>query len=210
MTGRRGLCFQPSMSPERMETDDLWLGIVGDFGVYHVAPSGVALNTYTFLFGPRLTFRNPTKVNPFLQGLVGGSRLSAGYGQFGRFQSVGVWFWRWCRYRYGSPHRLASASGLRRSAQLEPNHQLHAGVARDGPPSLMPPRGNALAADTRRLPRKAWLRVLQISALRRKEHAFPSCAQDASSLNQGATSSISVSAFSSLFAGFLSPKLSPL
>ncbi|PYT72200.1 MAG: hypothetical protein DMG42_14985 [Acidobacteria bacterium] len=36
----------------------LWFGIVGDFGVYHAAPSGVALNTYTFLLGPRLTFRN--------------------------------------------------------------------------------------------------------------------------------------------------------
>jgi Outer membrane protein beta-barrel domain len=58
----------------------LWFGIVGDFGVYHAAPSGATLNTYTFLFGPRLTLRNLTKINPFVQGLVGGSRLSAGYG----------------------------------------------------------------------------------------------------------------------------------
>lgn len=58
----------------------LWLGIVGDFGVYHATPSGVSLNTYTFLFGPRLTLRNPTNINPFVEGLVGGSRLSAGYG----------------------------------------------------------------------------------------------------------------------------------
>src|SRR5215472_16702223 len=48
----------------------LWLGIVGDFGVYHGTPSGVSLNTYTFLFGPRLTLRNPTHINPFVQGLV--------------------------------------------------------------------------------------------------------------------------------------------
>jgi opacity protein-like surface antigen len=58
----------------------LWFGIAGDFGVYHATPSGVSLNTYTFLFGPRLTLRNPTHINPFVQGLAGGSRLSAGYG----------------------------------------------------------------------------------------------------------------------------------
>ena len=57
-----------------------WFGIAGDFGFYHASPGGISTNTSTFLFGPRLTFRNPTKINPFLQGLVGGSRLSAGYG----------------------------------------------------------------------------------------------------------------------------------
>lgn len=64
-----------------------WLGLVGDFGVYHGAelvPNGaggsvsVSLNTYTYLFGPRLTLRNPAKINPFVQGLVGGSRVSGG------------------------------------------------------------------------------------------------------------------------------------
>ncbi|HYL84710.1 MAG TPA: outer membrane beta-barrel protein [Candidatus Angelobacter sp.] len=57
-----------------------WLGIVGDLGGYHASPGGVSLNTYTFLFGPRLTFRNPTKINPFAQALIGGSRLTAGSG----------------------------------------------------------------------------------------------------------------------------------
>jgi hypothetical protein len=57
-----------------------WLGIVGDFGAYHATPSGVSLNTYSFLFGPRLTLRNPTKINPFVQGLVGGAHLTAGSG----------------------------------------------------------------------------------------------------------------------------------
>jgi len=55
-----------------------WFGIAGDFGAYHASPGGVSLNTYTYLFGPRLTFRNPTRINPFVQGLVGGSRLSGG------------------------------------------------------------------------------------------------------------------------------------
>ncbi len=55
-----------------------WFGIAGDFGAYHASPGGVSLNTYTYMFGPRLTFRNPTRINPFVQGLVGGSRLSGG------------------------------------------------------------------------------------------------------------------------------------
>jgi hypothetical protein len=57
-----------------------WLGFVGDFGGYHASPSGVSLNTYTFLFGPRFTARNPTKINPFVQGLVGGAHVTAGSG----------------------------------------------------------------------------------------------------------------------------------
>jgi len=47
-----------------------WLGIVGDFGGYHASPFGVSLNTYTYLFGPRLTLRNPSKINPFAQALL--------------------------------------------------------------------------------------------------------------------------------------------
>ncbi|HKV64269.1 MAG TPA: outer membrane beta-barrel protein [Candidatus Acidoferrum sp.] len=57
-----------------------WLGIVGDFGGYHASPGGTSLNTYTYLFGPRLTLRNPTKFHPFGQALLGGSRLTAGSG----------------------------------------------------------------------------------------------------------------------------------
>jgi hypothetical protein len=57
-----------------------WLGIVGDFGGYHASPGGVSLNTYTYLFGPRLTLRNPSKINPFGQALLGGSRVTTGSG----------------------------------------------------------------------------------------------------------------------------------
>ncbi len=67
-----------------------WLGLVGDFGAYHASPGGVSLNTYTYLFGPRLTLRNPTSINPFVQALVGGSRLSGGGGSSDQFAfSVG-------------------------------------------------------------------------------------------------------------------------
>jgi outer membrane immunogenic protein len=62
-----------------------WLGIVGDFGGYHASPLGVSLNTYTYLFGPRLTLRNPSKFNPFGQVLLGGSRLTAGGGSSNQF-----------------------------------------------------------------------------------------------------------------------------
>lgn len=57
-----------------------WLGIVGDFGGYHASPAGVSLNTYTYLFGPRVTLRNPSKFNPFAQFLLGGSRVTVGSG----------------------------------------------------------------------------------------------------------------------------------
>jgi hypothetical protein len=57
-----------------------WLGLVGDFGGYHASPGGGSLNTYTFLLGPRFTLRNPTKINPFVQGLVGGAHLTASAG----------------------------------------------------------------------------------------------------------------------------------
>jgi hypothetical protein len=57
-----------------------WLGIVGDFGGYHASPSGISVNTYTYLFGPRLTLRNPSKINPFVQALFGGSRIAVGSG----------------------------------------------------------------------------------------------------------------------------------
>lgn len=57
-----------------------WLGLVGDFGGYHASPAGVSLNTYTYLFGPRFSLRNPSKVTPFAQALVGGSRITLGGG----------------------------------------------------------------------------------------------------------------------------------
>jgi hypothetical protein len=70
-TNQNGVSGSLAYNPNR------WLGIVGDFGGYHASPGGASLNTYTFLFGPRLTLRNPTKINPFAQALFGGSRITA-------------------------------------------------------------------------------------------------------------------------------------
>jgi hypothetical protein len=59
-----------------------WFGIVGDVGGYHSSPFGASLDTYTFLVGPRFSFRGNDKVRPFVQTLVGGAHLAAGAGGF--------------------------------------------------------------------------------------------------------------------------------
>lgn len=53
-----------------------WLGLAGDFGFYHASPGGVSTNTSTFLFGPRLMVHNPTGIQPFVQGMVGGAHVN--------------------------------------------------------------------------------------------------------------------------------------
>jgi Outer membrane protein beta-barrel domain len=77
--GSRGI-NQNGISGSIAYNPNRWLGIVGDFGGYHASPGGVSLNTYTYLFGPRLSLRNPTKVAPFAQALLGGSRITVGSG----------------------------------------------------------------------------------------------------------------------------------
>lgn len=57
-----------------------YLGIVGDIGGYHGDIGGTSLNTYTYLFGPRINLHNPTKITPFVQFLVGAGHLTSGGG----------------------------------------------------------------------------------------------------------------------------------
>jgi hypothetical protein len=57
-----------------------FMGVVGDFGGYHASPGGVSVNTYTYLFGPRINFRNPTHITPFAQFLVGAAHETVGNG----------------------------------------------------------------------------------------------------------------------------------
>jgi opacity protein-like surface antigen len=78
--GNSGGINQNGVSGSIAYNPNRWFGIVGDIGGYHASPGDVSLNTYTYLFGPRLTFRNPTKINPFVQALVGGSRITVGSG----------------------------------------------------------------------------------------------------------------------------------
>jgi hypothetical protein len=62
-----------------------WLGGVADFGGYHSTLLGTSINTFTYMFGPRLILRNPSKINPFGQVLFGGSRISAAGGSVNQF-----------------------------------------------------------------------------------------------------------------------------
>jgi opacity protein-like surface antigen len=55
---------------------------VADFGAYRFSglPSGVTSTMYTYMFGPRITLRRYSRVNPFAQVLLGGGRLNASSG----------------------------------------------------------------------------------------------------------------------------------
>jgi hypothetical protein len=66
-----------------------YFGIVGDFGGYHgneTFPNGaggnvnVSVNTYTYMFGPRIMAHNPTNFTPFVQFLLGGGHITVGSG----------------------------------------------------------------------------------------------------------------------------------
>jgi hypothetical protein len=53
------------------------LGIVADFGGQYKTVLGVPMNSYQFLFGPRLMFRR-NRVTPFVHALFGGIRSGIG------------------------------------------------------------------------------------------------------------------------------------
>jgi opacity protein-like surface antigen len=64
-----------------------WLGVVGDFGICRVSglPSGVSAHDINYLFGPRITYRNYGKWNPFAQALFGGQHLGTNAGTANSF-----------------------------------------------------------------------------------------------------------------------------
>ncbi len=60
-----------------------WLGIVADFGGYQLSdltimgePIPLDATAFTYLFGPRFSYRKNERVTPFVQALFGGVRLS--------------------------------------------------------------------------------------------------------------------------------------
>lgn len=58
-----------------------WLGIVGDFGLYHTSQSGINANTYTYMGGPRFSIARSKSVSPFVQFLAGGTHVDvSGFG----------------------------------------------------------------------------------------------------------------------------------
>jgi opacity protein-like surface antigen len=56
-----------------------WFGVVGEFGGCRVSglPSGVSSHAFTYLFGPRVSYRNTSRLTPYAQVLFGGERATA-------------------------------------------------------------------------------------------------------------------------------------
>jgi len=93
--GNNGGVSQNGISGSVAFNPNRWLGFVSDFGGYHGSVGGVDMNTYTYLFGPRFSLRNPSGFTPFVQALVGGSTVTFGGGfgstnQFAYSAGVGV------------------------------------------------------------------------------------------------------------------------
>src|SRR5258708_36473416 len=63
--GGSGSLNQNGVSGSLAYNPNRWLGIVGDFGGYQASPGGGSFNTYTYLFGPPVSFRHPTKFCAF-------------------------------------------------------------------------------------------------------------------------------------------------
>lgn len=71
-----------------------WLGLVGDFGGYHngnILNTGISATEYTYLFGPRVSYRRHERFTPFGQILFGGARVNASL--FGMTGSDNVFAW---------------------------------------------------------------------------------------------------------------------
>ncbi len=52
-----------------------WVGLVGDFGVYHRSVLGTGVNTVTYLFGPKFAYRHSDKLTPYFHFLLGGAHV---------------------------------------------------------------------------------------------------------------------------------------
>ena len=62
-----------------------WLGAVGDLGVCKETGVGSGLHDVNYLFGPRVTYRNYGKLNPFGQVLFGGQHIGGNGGTANSF-----------------------------------------------------------------------------------------------------------------------------
>jgi opacity protein-like surface antigen len=61
-----------------------WFGVAGEFSGCKITglPSGASASTYTYVFGPRITYRTTGKLEPFGEVLLGGSHATASGGGF--------------------------------------------------------------------------------------------------------------------------------
>src|SRR5215469_12348098 len=53
-----------------------WLGFVADFGGYHGSTAGFGVTNFTYLFGPRFSYRSKSPLTPFAHVLLGGIHQS--------------------------------------------------------------------------------------------------------------------------------------
>jgi outer membrane protein OmpA-like peptidoglycan-associated protein len=69
-----------------------WIGLAGDVGGYRAGDYGgvgtISSSIVTYLFGPRVSFRNYSRVTPFLQTLIGGAHTSGDAGYLGSATSL--------------------------------------------------------------------------------------------------------------------------
>jgi hypothetical protein len=56
-----------------------WLGITADISGAYKSELGASLNTYNFLFGPTVSYKQSDKVKPFAHVLFGVSHANAGF-----------------------------------------------------------------------------------------------------------------------------------
>lgn len=57
-----------------------WLGIVGEFHGHYGKAQNVGTDAHTYLFGPRISFRQNEKLTPFVHALFGAARFGSGPG----------------------------------------------------------------------------------------------------------------------------------
>jgi outer membrane immunogenic protein len=57
-----------------------WFGVVFDAGGYHTNESGVSGHVFSYMFGPRISYRSSSRLTPFGQVLLGGARATASGG----------------------------------------------------------------------------------------------------------------------------------
>ncbi|HEY6248435.1 MAG TPA: outer membrane beta-barrel protein [Candidatus Angelobacter sp.] len=55
-----------------------WLGFVADFGGYHGSVASAGVTDFTYLFGPRFSYRSKSPLTPFAHVLLGGIHQSVG------------------------------------------------------------------------------------------------------------------------------------
>ena len=55
------------------------LGVAGDFSGVYKSLNGVTVHTYTFTFGPVVSFNHEGKVNPFVHALVGRAEFGGSF-----------------------------------------------------------------------------------------------------------------------------------